>query len=161
MKVTIGGKTTSVFGQPEIEAIKEILIFGVDNVQQKELTAKNAVMVYGTNGPKLKKRKRKLVNKIRIIWSDDELAKLKEYAGDGMPIVKMAIMLDKKSYNVSNKLRSLNLLKTRKDVEKVRKNNAKAVKQEEKKSNEEEASSGLDDLRDDFRKRMEGEGFRY
>lgn len=155
MKVTIGGKTTSVLGQPEIEAIKEILIFGV--VSGREITSDNTVMTYGPKGPKLKKREGKFIHKKKAIWSNEDTEKLKEYAKDGMPMVKMAIMLDKKGYTVSNKLRSLHLLGVRKDAEKRKKMNKAVV---EKKS-EKVISTDLNNLRDDFRKNMENEGFNY
>ena len=61
MKVTIGGKTIIVSGTPEIEAIMDILIFGVEGGRKrKEIASKDVVgdvvMVYGPGGPKLKKR---------------------------------------------------------------------------------------------------------
>ena len=119
MKVTIGDKTVVVSDYHKEEAIRNILIFGVEN-ERKAVLSK-----YDNRKIKLKKktlsRIRKVVRRERAYWTSNEVELLKRMALRGTSVSEMTVLLKKKYYNISNKLRGLGLQEEHKKAREYRK----------------------------------------
>ena len=101
MKVTIGGKTVNVSDPYRKEAIKDILIFGVGDVEKEKIVLSSSG---GT-----KKITRKVVRREMVYWTPEETDKLKKLALRGIPITEMSMIFRKKYANINNKIRGLGI----------------------------------------------------
>lgn len=105
MKVTIGGKTVNVSDPFRKEAIKDILIFGGFSGEREEKTVLSTI----GNKKKISSRYKKVVRRERTYWTLEEEEKLKKLALRGMSVPELTRIFRKKYYNISNKLRGLNI----------------------------------------------------
>ena len=116
MKVIIDGKTIIVSDFFRKDAIKDILIFGGSGREVEE----EVVLSNLDNTKKINPKRGKVVRREKVVWSLDEVVRLRELALQGTPTSAMAVIFRKKYHNVSNKLRSLGILNEYKKIREAR-----------------------------------------